>query len=86
MTGGRVGGIRKSGEKYALCKQIGRALAVERLSGRSRALSVGSDGDLPLPKPVKAPTLVTKPPVSGEFRIIREQKAPTYRKLDNGGT
>jgi 2-deoxy-D-gluconate 3-dehydrogenase len=42
---------------------------MERLSGRSRSLFAGGDGDLPLPKPVKGATLVAKPRESGGFRI-----------------
>jgi hypothetical protein len=69
MTGPGVRGIGKSGERYAFCKQIGRASAVERFSGRSRSLFACGDGDVPLPKPVKGVTLVAKLLVSGGFRI-----------------
>jgi hypothetical protein len=42
---------------------------VERLSGRSRSLFAGGDGDLPLAKPVNGEMLVVNLLESGEFRV-----------------
>lgn len=50
-------------------KQVGCASALQWVSGRSRLPFARSEGDLPLPQPVRTKILAAKPPASGEYQL-----------------